>query len=92
MSRLTETPVKIEEGREVSRKRTISTSEVCIKRTKPEMDTETSENEKKSNFSLLSPNGNGTIKLVNTMNKPGAATKKLIIKNFRSKFWLTFFW
>lgn len=44
-----------------------------------------SANEKKSNFSLLNPN-NGTIKTnTSSMNKPGAATKKLIIKNFKSK-------
>lgn len=45
-----------------------------------------SANEKKSNFSLLTPYSNGTIKLTSSsMNKPGATTKKLIIKNFKSK-------
>lgn len=45
-----------------------------------------SANEKKSNFSLLTPNSNGTIKMTSSsMNKPGAATKKLVIKNFKSK-------
>ncbi|PZC81372.1 hypothetical protein B5X24_HaOG212824 [Helicoverpa armigera] len=85
MSGIAKTPVLAEEGgNNQSRKRSLQTSEQCNnKRTKSD---EMSANEKKSNFSLLTPNSNGTIKMTSSsMNKPGAATKKLVIKNFKSK-------
>ncbi|CAH0592819.1 unnamed protein product [Chrysodeixis includens] len=85
MSGLAKTPVLAEEGgNNQSRKRSHHISEQCNnKRTKSD---EMSANEKKSNFSLLTPNSNGTIKMTSSsMNKPGATTKKLVIKNFRSK-------
>ncbi|XP_026739231.1 cullin-4A [Trichoplusia ni] len=85
MSGIAKTPVLAEEGgNNQSRKRSLHISEQCNnKRTKSD---EMSANEKKSNFSLLTPNSNGTIKMTSSsMNKPGATTKKLVIKNFRSK-------
>ncbi|KAM3967693.1 cullin 4 [Aphomia sociella] len=83
MSGLAKTPVLAEEGGNQCRKRSITTSEQCNKRAKTD---DMSANEKKSNFSLINPNTNGTIKSTATsMNKPGATTKKLIIKNFKSK-------
>ncbi|CAH0695501.1 unnamed protein product [Spodoptera exigua] len=85
MSGIAKTPVLAEEGGiNQSRKRSIQTSEQCNnKRTKSD---EMSANEKKSNFSMLTPNSNGSIKMTSSsMNKPGAATKKLVIKNFKSK-------
>ncbi|KAJ8736055.1 hypothetical protein PYW08_006711 [Mythimna loreyi] len=86
MSGIAKTPVLAEEGgNNQSRKRSLHTSsEQCNnKRTKSD---EMSANEKKSNFSMLTPNSNGTIKLTSSsMNKPGATTKKLVIKNFKSK-------
>lgn len=77
-----------EEGGNQCRKRSLPTTEQCSKRVKSD---EMSANEKKSNFSLLTPNSNGTIKMTSSsMNKPGATTKKLIIKNFKSMFTLIF--
>lgn len=88
MSGIAKTPVLAEEGgNNQSRKRSLHTSEQCNnKRTKSD---EMSANEKKSNFSLLTPNSNGTVKMTtSSMNKPGATTKKLVIKNFKSMFTL----
>lgn len=89
MSGIAKTPVLAEEGgNNQSRKRSLhNSSEQCNnKRTKSD---EMSANEKKSNFSMLTPNTNGTVKLTSSsMNKPGAATKKLVIKNFKSVFTL----
>ncbi|CAH1639944.1 unnamed protein product [Spodoptera littoralis] len=85
MSGIAKTPVLAEEGgNNQTRKRSLQTSEQCNnKRTKSD---EMSANEKKSNFSMLTPNSNGSIKMTSSsMNKPGAATKKLVIKNFKSK-------
>ncbi|XP_026758850.2 cullin-4A [Galleria mellonella] len=82
MSALAKTSILTEEGGNQCRKRSLPSSEQCNKRSKTD---DMSANEKKSNFSLLNPN-NGTIKTnTSSMNKPGAATKKLIIKNFKSK-------
>ncbi|XP_013183932.1 cullin-4A [Amyelois transitella] len=76
-------PVLAEEGGNQCKKRSHPNSEQCLKKGKSD---DMSANEKKSNFSLLSPNTNGAVKLSSTsMNKPGATTKKLIIKNFKSK-------
>lgn len=88
MSGLSKTSVLVEEGGNQCRKRShLSVSnEQCSKRTKID---EMSVNEKKSNFSMLNPNSNGTIKMTSSsMNKPGATTKKLVIKNFKSVFTL----
>ncbi|XP_049882276.1 cullin-4A [Pectinophora gossypiella] len=84
MSGLAKTAVLAEEGgNNQCKKRSHSNSEQCNKRAKTD---EMSANEKKSNFSLVTPNSNGTVKLTSTaMNKPGATTKKLVIKNFKSK-------
>lgn len=84
MSGLAKTIISVEEGGNLCRKRSHSTIEQCSKRVKTD---EMSANEKISNFSLISANSNGTIKLTaSPMNKPGATTKKLVIKNFRSMF------
>ncbi|KAJ2948016.1 hypothetical protein O0L34_g9811 [Tuta absoluta] len=83
MSGLTKTPVLAEEGgNNQCKKRSSPNSEHCSKRAKTD---EMSANEKKSNFSLLTPNSNGTLKMSPSMNKPGATAKKLVIKNFKSK-------
>ncbi|XP_075976707.1 cullin 4 isoform X1 [Anticarsia gemmatalis] len=85
MSGLAKTPVLAEEGgNNQNRKRSLHSSEQCNnKRTKSD---DMSANEKKSNFSLLTPNTNGTVKMTSSsINKPGATTKKLVIKNFKSK-------
>lgn len=89
MSGIAKTPVLTEEGgNNQCKKRCSSASEQCTKRVKSE---EMSANEKKSNFSLVAPNSNGTIKMnSSSMNKPGATTKKLVIKNFKSVFMLSF--
>ncbi|XP_050669616.1 cullin-4A isoform X1 [Leptidea sinapis] len=82
MSGLAETQVLVEEGGNQSRKRSHSNNEQSPKRAK----VDGMSAEKKSNFSMLNPNANATIKLTSaSMNKPGAAAKKLIIKNFKSK-------
>ncbi|XP_045781229.1 cullin-4A isoform X1 [Maniola jurtina] len=91
MSGLAKTSGLVEEGGNQSRKRSFSSastetkeySSTQTKKNKSEM----SANEKKSNFSVLSPNSNGTVKTVSSssMSKPGATTKKLVIKNFKSK-------
>ncbi|XP_050344991.1 cullin-4A isoform X2 [Nymphalis io] len=85
MSGVSKTSVLVEEGGNQFRKRShiSSNNDQCTKRTKFD---DMSANEKKSNFSMLNPNTNGTIKMTSSsMNKPGAATKKLVIKNFKSK-------
>ncbi|CAB3241123.1 unnamed protein product [Arctia plantaginis] len=85
MSGLAKTAVLAEEGgNNQNRKRSLHITEQCNnKRTKSD---DMSANEKKSNFSLLNPHSNGSVKLTSSsMNKPGAATKKLVIKNFKSK-------
>lgn len=87
MSGLTKTPVLAEEGGNHSRKRPHPNNEQLCKRAKSD---EMSANDKKSNFSLVTPNSNGTIKLNSSMNKPGATTKKLVIKNFKSVFTIFF--
>ncbi|KAL4716866.1 hypothetical protein ACJJTC_012677 [Scirpophaga incertulas] len=80
MSGLAKTPVQVEEGGHQCRKRSLLNNDQCNnKRSKSD---EMSANEKKSNFSMLTTNSNGTIMM---MSKPGAATKKLVIKNFKSK-------
>lgn len=87
MSGLAKTAVSAEEGGNPCRKRILPTNEQCNnKRSKSD---EMSANEKKSNFSMLAPNTNGTITTM--MNKPGATAKKLVIKNFKSMFtlWLS---
>ncbi|KAG7310387.1 Cullin-4B [Plutella xylostella] len=77
MSELAKTPVLAEEGSNQCRKRSLPNSEQCSKRIKSD---DMNVNEKKSNFSKTR-----TIKLTSSsMNKPGATTKKLIIKNFKS--------
>ncbi|CAG9137007.1 unnamed protein product [Plutella xylostella] len=77
MSELANTPVLAEEGSNQCRKRSLPNSEQCSKRIKSD---DMNVNEKKSNFSKTR-----TIKLTSSsMNKPGATTKKLIIKNFKS--------
>lgn len=86
MSGLAKTAVLAEEGgNNQNRKRSLHITEQCNnKRSKSD---DMSANEKKSNFSLLTPNSNGSIKMTSSsMNKPGAATKKLVIKNFKSMF------
>lgn len=84
MSGLAKTSVLAEEGGNQSRKRSLHTNEQSSKRVKSD---EMSANEKKSNFSLINPSSNGTVKLTSSaMNKPGATTKKLVIKNFKSMF------
>ncbi|CAK1602414.1 unnamed protein product [Parnassius mnemosyne] len=82
MSGLPKTQVLVEEGGNQCRKRSQVNNEQCSK--KPKLN-EMNVNEKKSNFSLLTPNSNGAIKMTSAMNKPGATTKKLVIKNFKSK-------
>ncbi|XP_030031725.1 cullin-4A isoform X2 [Manduca sexta] len=83
MSGIAKTKVLAEEGVNQCRKRSVTTTEHCSKRVKTD---DMSANEKISNFSLLHPNSNGTVKMTSSsMNKPGAATKKLVIKNFKSK-------
>ncbi|KPJ10236.1 Cullin-4A [Papilio machaon] len=82
MSGLPKTPVLVEEGGNQCRKRTQVNNEQSSKRAKLD---EMNVNEKKSNFSLLTPNSNGAIKMSATTIKPGVATKKLVIKNFKSK-------
>ncbi|CAH2050844.1 unnamed protein product, partial [Iphiclides podalirius] len=82
MSGLAKTPVVVEEGGNQCRKRSQVNNDQCSKRAKLD---EMNVNEKKSNFSLITPNSNGAIKLSSAMNKPGATTKKLVIKNFKSK-------
>lgn len=86
MSGLSKTSVLVEEGGNQCKKRSHSSvsNDQCSKRTKTD---DMSANEKKSNFSMLNPNSNGTIKMTSSsMNKPGATTKKLVIKNFKSMF------
>ncbi|XP_028170954.1 cullin-4A [Ostrinia nubilalis] len=81
MSGLAKTPVSAEEGGNLCRKRSLPTNDQCNnKRSKSD---DMSANEKKSNFSMLTPNSNGTVTTM--MNKPGATAKKLVIKNFKSK-------
>lgn len=85
MSGLSKTSVLVEEGGNQCKKRShLSVSnDQYSKRTKID---DMSANEKKSNFSMLNPSSNGAIKMTSpSMNKPGAATKKLVIKNFKSK-------
>ncbi|XP_072939842.1 cullin-4A [Epargyreus clarus] len=83
MSGLAKTPHLAEEGGNQCKKRSHQPSDQCSKRAKFD---DMSANQKKSNFSLLNPNSNGTIKMTSSsMNKPGATTKKLVIKNFKSK-------
>ncbi|XP_045496375.1 cullin-4A isoform X2 [Colias croceus] len=83
MSGLAKTQVLVEEGGNQCRKRSHTNSEQCTKKAKFD---DMSASEKKSNFSMLNPNSNGTIKLASSsMNKPGATAKKLVIKNFKSK-------
>ncbi|XP_068626243.1 cullin-4A [Battus philenor] len=82
MSGLPKTPVLVEEGGNQCRKRSQVNNEQSSKRAKLD---EMNVNEKKSNFSLLTSNSNGAIKMTSAMNKPGATTKKLVIKNFKSK-------
>ncbi|XP_061385671.1 cullin-4A [Danaus plexippus] len=85
MSGIAKTSVLVEEGGNQCRKRSnlSASSDQCSKRSKLD---DMSSNEKKSNFSMLNPNINGTIKMTtSSMNKPGATTKKLVIKNFKSK-------
>lgn len=85
MSGITKTSILAEEGVNHCRKRSYPTSEQSTKRSKS--DENMSANEKISNFSMLTPNSNGTVKINSSpMNKPGAATKKLVIKNFKSMF------
>lgn len=84
MSGSPKTSVLVEEGGIQSRKRSLHTSEQSSKRVKSD---EMSANEKKTNFSLINPSSNGAVKLAaSAMNKPGATTKKLVIKNFKSMF------
>lgn len=84
MSGIAKTPVSAEEGGNQCRKRSLPTNDQCNnKRSKSD---DMSANEKKSNFSMLTPNSNGTITTM--MNKPGATAKKLVIKNFKSMFTL----
>lgn len=86
MSGASKTSVLVEEGGNQCKKRSHSSAsnDQCNKRTKLD---DMSANEKKSNFSMLNPNSNGTVKTTSSsMNKPGAATKKLVIKNFKSVF------
>lgn len=85
MSGLTKPSVFVEESGNQSRKRSLHSSEQCNKKIKS--DDNMNGSEKKSNFSMLTPNSNGSIKLTSaSMNKPGTTTKKLIIKNFKSMF------
>ncbi|CAG9796347.1 unnamed protein product [Diatraea saccharalis] len=80
MSGVAKTAVSVEEGGNQCRKRSLLTNDQCNnKRSKSD---EMSANEKKSNFSMLTPNSNGTVMM---MTKPGASAKKLVIKNFKSK-------
>lgn len=86
MSGLGKTSVLVEEGGNKSKKRSHTSvgSDQCNKKVKTD---DMSANEKKSNFSMLNPNSNGSIKMPSSsMNKPGATTKKLVIKNFKSMF------
>lgn len=83
MSGLPKTTVLVEEGGNQCRKRSQVNNDQCSKRAKLD---EMNVNEKKSNFSLIPPNSNGAIKMSTPMNKPGATTKKLVIKNFKSVF------
>lgn len=93
MSGSAKTSVLVEEGGNQSRKRSLSSASNDTKKdintqTKKTKTDEMSGNEKKSNFSVLAPNSNGAVKMISTsstMSKPGAATKKLVIKNFKSK-------
>ncbi|CAK1540298.1 unnamed protein product [Leptosia nina] len=83
MSGTAKTQVLVEEGGNHCRKRSHSNNDQCMKRVKLD---DMSASEKKSNFSMLNSNSNGTIKLASSsMTKPGATTKKLVIKNFKSK-------
>ncbi|CAH2102132.1 unnamed protein product [Euphydryas editha] len=85
MSGVSKTSALAEEGGNQCRKRShlSANNDQCSKRTKLD---DMSANEKKSNFSMLNPSSNGTIKTTSSsMNKPGATTKKLVIKNFKSK-------
>lgn len=52
---------------------------------RPRADRDMNAEEKLSNFSLLAADTNGGVKVSSSMSKPGAPTKKLVIKNFRSK-------
>lgn len=84
MSGIVKTPVLAVEVGNQNRKRSLPPSEQSCKKTKSDV---MSANEKKSNFSLINLSSNGAIKSSSSaMNKPGAATKKLIIKNFKSMF------
>ncbi|KOB64330.1 Cullin-4B, partial [Operophtera brumata] len=83
MSGIAQTSVSAAEVGNQNRKRSLPPSQQSFKKTKSE---DMSANEKKSNFSLINPNSNGAVKSSSSaMNKPGAATKKLVIKNFKSK-------
>ncbi|XP_045449348.1 cullin-4A [Melitaea cinxia] len=85
MSGASKTSVLVEEGGNQCKKRLHSSAsnDQCNKKVKLD---DMSANEKKSNFSMLNPSSNGTVKTTSSsMNKPGAATKKLVIKNFKSK-------
>ncbi|XP_073957718.1 cullin 4 [Choristoneura fumiferana] len=84
MSGSAKTTVLAEEGGNQGRKRTLHNNEQCGKRAKTD---EMSASEKKSNFSLLTPNSNGAAKssLTSLSSKHGATAKKLVIKNFKSK-------
>lgn len=87
MSGTAKTTVLAEEGGNQGRKRTLHNNEQCGKRAKTD---EMSASEKKSNFSLLTPNSNGAAKssLTSLSSKHGATAKKLVIKNFKSMFTL----
>ncbi|XP_063375392.1 cullin-4A [Cydia amplana] len=80
MSQSAKITVLAEEGGNQGRKRTHN-SDLCSKTD------DMSASEKKSNFSMLTTNSNGAVKttLPTMQSKPGATTKKLIIKNFKSK-------
>ncbi|XP_063395536.1 cullin-4A [Cydia fagiglandana] len=80
MSQSAKITVLAEEGGNQGRKRTHN-SDLCSKTD------DMSASEKKSNFSMLTTNSNGAVKttLPSMQSKPGATTKKLIIKNFKSK-------
>lgn len=84
MSDIAQTSVSAAEVGNQNRKRSLPPSQQSFKKTKSD---DMSANEKKSNFSLINPSSNGAVKSSSSpMNKPGAATKKLVIKNFKSMF------
>lgn len=83
MSVIGKSPILGEDGVNQRRKRNYSNGDQFNLKSK--QDENMGSSEKRTNFSLLNSNANGALKMTSmTITKPGA-TKKLIIKNFKSE-------